>query len=259
MTKLWLTLSTLLPLLVLPMGIWFWCLLMFFLLRNRTPRIAKSFIVFGTTILLVFSLPSVANRLIESLEQQYPTPALNDIPNADVIVLLDGGVNARDRHRQFTELGPGSDRLLLTHRLFQANKAPAIWLAGDVVDLIDPTSEDNARSMLTAWGIPSTAISGEMNSRNTYENALEFSRVAGERNWNSVILITSSTHMPRSMQQFRHHGIEPFPVGADHWVSPYPMTGLSGFFPQAQALNKSTRVLREYLGILVYAVVHTQL
>lgn len=254
MTTFFLTLSHYIPLLLLPVGYFFCALVTALLIKAKFARIAKFALASGVIYLLLVSLPLVSNALVASLESRYPQPQFEDLEKADVLVLLGGGVNLPDLPRQFAELGPGADRLLLAHRLFNAGKTERIWLSGGNL-LNDDGKQSEAsltKAILQSWGIPSEHILLEESSRNTAENALYFANAAEENQWESILLVTSASHMPRAMEQFQRLGIKPVPLSADHWVTREEPRTVSLLIPQADALNRGSKAIREYIGRAVY-------
>jgi uncharacterized SAM-binding protein YcdF (DUF218 family) len=64
------------------------------------------------------------------------------------------------------------------------------------------------------------------------------------------ILITSAAHMPRSMAMFKKHGMNPLPVPAGHMFLPMRSRTPLDFFPNSHNLDKSSRAVHEYLGMI---------
>ena len=90
---MYLYLSKLLPLLVLPVGIVIELSLMallFLLFKKR--KASAACLVVALVVLWVSSMPIVADTLYGRLEQDFPPVALEDIPVRNCIVLLGGVV-----------------------------------------------------------------------------------------------------------------------------------------------------------------------
>jgi len=256
MSTPFLLLSHYLPLLVLPTGFFFVALFTVALLKIRNSRGGRVTTAVAMLYLFVFSLPLTSDYLILTLEAEHPTPKINQIPEADVIILLGGGLNLPVPPRQHAELGPGGDRLLMVHRLYQADKSDTIWIAGgNIFNWNEMPSEASlTKAIFESWGIPEHAVLIEERSRNTWENVAEFKAYADSQTWETFILVTSASHMPRAMMLFQAAGINPIAVSADHKVAGRSRLSLSKLIPQAHALHNSSMVLREYLGRLVYQI-----
>jgi uncharacterized SAM-binding protein YcdF (DUF218 family) len=124
-------------------------------------------------------------------------------------------------------------------------------------------------------GVPPEAVIIEDQSRNTYENAIYTRRIAAERlpsvlagsavrgqgrNRNSsedsgqepVLLVTSAWHMRRSAALFRKAGFRFEPYAVDSMIEALQLP--KDLFPDAWALERSTRILREMIGFAAYWV-----
>ena len=109
---------------------------------------------------------------------------------------------------------------------------------------------DNAgvRSDLIARGVPGDRIVIEARSRNTRENAAESARVIAACGWRSVLLVTSAAHVERAAGCFRRIGLRPDVL---------PVTDsapLIHVWPSADALERSSQLLHELVGRVVYRV-----
>ena len=109
---------------------------------------------------------------------------------------------------------------------------------------------DNAgvRSDLIARGVPGDRIVIEARSRNTRENAVESARVIAARGWRSVLLVTSAAHVERAAGCFHRIGLRPDVL---------PVTDsapLIHVWPSADALERSSQLLHELVGRVVYRV-----
>ncbi|MEI7528620.1 MAG: YdcF family protein [Elusimicrobiota bacterium] len=189
-----------------------------------------------------------SDALLRPLEYKYSAPAA---PAGDVIVVLGGGAYDSDEVYSAGErLSPGSlERVSAAALLYKKTRLPVIFSGGAV--FTDITEADAAGAYLEELGVPAKYIIKETQARDTYENALFTRRICGERGYQKIILLTSASHMPRSVYLYKKTGftdIVPFPVsrtaikGAKRSFRDY----LPGnFYSAARALN-------EYLGLLFY-------
>lgn len=223
------------------------------LLGQRHAILKRRLSLLALLMLLIFSSPFTASTLLSSLEQKLPTLAVSEVPVADTIILLAGGVDVPYAPRKAAELGARGDRLLLTHRLWKAGKAPRIIVSGGNVyngSGIAPESE-HTKDILTAWGIPPTQIYIETASRNTKQSAANLEDVVAELEVQSVLLVTSAYHMPRSYQLLRNIADTVVPVPANHLIVEHDRPTVFNFIPSSTSLDGSTLALYEYLGMLV--------
>ena len=151
------------------------------------------------------------------LEERFARP---DPPPAHVdgIVVLGGVIDsALSRDRKTPSLTATAERITDTVALAARYPEAKLVFTGGNGALVsnEPSEADYAREMLAALGVDPGPLILEGRSRNTVENAV-FSRdivhpAAGET-W---LLVTSASHMPRSVGIFRRAGwpVVAWPVG----------------------------------------------
>jgi len=248
-------LSKLIPLFVYPVGV-LTCLLVaaaaiLVIGRARLARV----LVFGAVVLLFAAGNNwTAYSLVRSLENDYPARPMEDIPQADAIVVLGGGLGLPHPPRRYPHLGSGSDRLLHALRLYRAGKARSILLAGgNVFPQSGLKGESHyARRLLALWGVPDSAMVTETQSRNTIQNA-EYSRaILDEHGWDEVLLVTSATHMGRAVMAFRRSGIRVTPAPTDFLAVDANAPEALNWIPNADALMGTSHAIHEYIGRLWY-------
>jgi uncharacterized SAM-binding protein YcdF (DUF218 family) len=153
--------------------------------------------------LLVMSFPPVVDAMLRYLEDQARAAELAS-PRCcfDAIVVLGGGVApAMPTEREFPHLVEGADRVWLAARLYRAQVAPRIVVAGGgyMAEPDNPATTEAAgmRQFLVDLGVPADAIVDESKSNNTIENIRNVRAIVGD---GRVALITSAYHMPRALQ-----------------------------------------------------------
>lgn len=254
-------LSKLLPLFVYPLGLA--CLLLLMaLLFWKQPRLSRGLVIAALVILWLGSTSGTANALARSLEQRYLPP--EEMPQAEVIVVLGGGTEAADSPRQTVEVNSAGDRVLYAAHLYRQGAAPHILLTGGEIDWQSGSGSSPADQMsliLMEIGIPQEALWLETQSQNTYENAVNSKIILEEKGINRILLVTSAMHMPRAVALFEKQGFEVVPLPVDFTIT----EGLSGagrgaslqsrivaIIPSASSLSLTTNALKEYLGYLIY-------
>jgi uncharacterized SAM-binding protein YcdF (DUF218 family) len=219
-------------------------------------RASSFFRLFGFCLLLFCSLPVVERNFRQGLENQYPPVSIDDTVNADLIVVLGGAIAMPSPPRLEVELHESSDRVLHAFRLYKAGKAPTIFLsAGNIVEEAGMESEAYyIASLLQEWGVPSSALVSAGGSRTTRENALETLEFLDARGLTDslILLVTSSTHMPRALASFRAVGINAVPSTTDVSAGPSIFPGVFDFLPSIGALKGLTSIWHEYLGTWMY-------
>ena len=224
------------------------------LLWRGRRRPAGLCLLFSLLVLWLPSLPAVSDHLRASLERRYPPVPIEDVPKADVIVVLGGAVEAVIPPRLGIDLGAAADRVLYAAQLYGAGKVELIIACGGHLPWMRESSAEAPAmaELLRAWGVPDEAILLEMESRNTYENALHSKRLLQTNGLKQVLLVTSALHMPRALALFRASGIDAVPAPTDFEVVDRGDRTLMSWLPDAAALEGSTRAIKEYLGLGVY-------
>lgn len=260
-------LSKFLPIFFYPLGLACW-LVIAALFVGRKPtlrrsRWQKSLLLAAVLILWISSNRWVATGLARSLEWRYLPP--EPMPSAQAIVLLGGGTEADIFPRPSVEVNAAGDRVLYAAELYHQGKAPYIVVTGKRIEWLggggSPTQE--MAELLVRLGVPAEAIWQESDSLNTYEDALYTRKILEEKGIRRIILVTSASHLPRSVPLFEHQGFEVIPAPTDYTVTQAEWDELgntslaellTGLFPSAENLSTTTRILKEYLGMAIYSL-----
>ena len=155
------------------------------------------------TVLAIAWTP-LTDHMIKSLAVK------EDIRKSDVIVVLAGGI---DEGRYLSLVS--SHRLLRGAQLYFEGKAKKILLSGG-----DPKKMGVAEATVMAQearrlNIPGADIIVEKRSHRTHEQAGEIKKIAESQRWKSLILVTSFSHMKRSLMAFERAGFKVYPAPAD--------------------------------------------
>lgn len=243
-------LSKLLPPLVYPLGL---SLLLMLLtlsaIAGKRRRLALVSGSVGAALLWMAATPRFALSLVASLQADYEAVPAEAMPAADAIVVI-GGILGPARTLAGSNISGAVDRLVYAKRLFAAGKAPQLVVAGGAGEGWMPEA-DLMAGLLAEWGIPSSAILRETESRNTRQNALGVKPLLASKGMESVLLVTSATHMRRAEATFRAAGIPVVPAPTDFVVNPVEFS-FQDWLPDPAALDLTTSCLKEYLGLLVY-------
>jgi uncharacterized SAM-binding protein YcdF (DUF218 family) len=214
--------------------------------RRAAPWLAGS----AALLLYGFSIEPVANRLTRFAEAS-ARRTFRDDAVYDAAIVLGGGIDpAASSFSGETELGPAGDRIVAGYDLFRGGRARNILLSAGGPDPSEQVEADWGARLYRRLGVPEDRILLERTSRNTRENAEESARIVRARGWKSLLLVTSAMHAPRALASFRAAGLSPD-------LLPVDVRGnakLGSFLPRSTALDRSTEVLRELAGRLVYRV-----
>ncbi len=259
-------LSKLLPLFVYPLGlssllmglglVWLW----------KHPKRATWAIASALFIIFFSSNPTVSNKFVSTLEWQYFPP--NPMPTADAIVVLGGATQPALTPRPWVEVSEAGDRILYASRLYSQSKAPKLILSGGRVTWrggsssvgSSPSEADDMKELAMAMNVPESAIVLEGDSLNTRENAINVQKILKAQSLDSVLLVTSAIHMPRSVAIFKKLGINVIPAPTDYLVAIEAYENVNrtwqgrllNVLPDADAIAQFTRALKEYVGFAIY-------
>ena len=196
------------------------------------------------------SLGPFANILIRPLETAHPIP---QNPQGDVIIMLTGG--AYDYAPDLSGTGtPGPstiERLMTAARLHRQLKIPIIVSGGQVFPDRPAISQVTQR-FLVDIGIEADQIIQEDQSRDTLENAQYSKEICIQKGYTHPIVVTSASHMPRSIFSFDRVGLKvtPCPCAMTTWQD--MEYSWNSFLPNARALEKTSSAMHEWLGLVFY-------
>jgi uncharacterized SAM-binding protein YcdF (DUF218 family) len=244
-----------LSLLVYPLtqGLLIFCLAgLFLLLKWR--RASLFTLLFGLLWLVVWSLPVVSDWFQEKLEAQYPPVRVSSLPQADAIVVLGGCVEPVPDEYAFPNLTSAGDRPLMGARLYHAHKAPRIVISAGAVpwSVASETESVAMQRILVELAVPEKDILLESNSASTYENAIESYKLLRAEGKTTILLVTSAWHMKRAKAVFEQVGFDVIPVATDYESLRTQPYSVIDWLPSAKALERSTRTLKEFVGLWVY-------
>ncbi|OAI31815.1 hypothetical protein A1351_00255 [Methylosinus sp. R-45379] len=206
----------------------------------------------GVATLLLLCFTSLGDLMLYPLENRFPQVA-EDAPAPDGIVVLGGAIDENlSRLRGGAAMTEAGERVTAMVELARRYPAAKLLFAGGSGRLFGAAGSEAeiVGRLLPRLGVEPGRIILEDSSRNTWENAvnaLALARPAPGERW---LLVTSASHMPRSMGIFRRVG---FPVVA------YPVnyhTGLrlplglrSHASDQLKLVDTATH---EWVGLVAY-------
>jgi uncharacterized SAM-binding protein YcdF (DUF218 family) len=222
------------------------------LLRRVTDGLRLVTLALG--LLTLTSWQALPEFLLRQLETRYAEIA----PDADlrgytgVIVL--GGATASGRVQQdHTQplLNEAAERMTAPVAMLRTNSQLRVLFTGGEGNLrgIGQTEAERARIFFETLGVPASQVQYEDQSRNTYENAVLTAKLTGVNPKDRWLLLTSASHMPRSMATF---------VKAGWNVTAYPVDFRTGQtsdwldFNLASGASNWETALHELVGILAY-------
>jgi uncharacterized SAM-binding protein YcdF (DUF218 family) len=252
-------LSKFLPPWVYPLGLAMLLILLGLLLRRKAIRNAA--LIAALLVIFLGGNRWVAAAIARSLEWRYLPPA--ETPHAEVIVLLAGGALPAEAPRQTVEVTGAGDRMIYAAALYRLGAAPVILLSGGTIEWINPEMavDQDMAGVLEFMGVPRSAMWFEPDSRNTYESAVAVRTILEGKGIRRIILVTSASHMPRSVALFEKQGFEVIPAPTDFSVTIAGWERLThgglestllSLLPSGENMAWNYLNLKEYLGIFIY-------
>lgn len=211
-------------------------------------RAGRAMVAAAVAWLLFWSLPITSSTLLAWVERDAGPPTVEAVAPAPVMVVLGGGVSGpRLPLRPYPDLNSASDRLWHAVRLYRAGKAPRLLLSGGVTRKGDGSEAEAMRRFLLDMGVPDSAMTLEGGSQDTSANATETARLLKGQGVDTVVLVTSASHMPRARKLFERAGLKVNPAPTDFEVTNLPFDVLK-VLPDATALDVSARAFKEIVG-----------
>lgn len=225
----------------LPLGIIFVLIAFIFLLVNKRAK-SLFFMAFAISWFTALSYQPVVNRLLIPLEYKYE--ALKTPPKVEYIMVLGNGHTTNKELSITSQVNPtGINRFSEAFRLSKLLPEAKIIVSG--YKGRDKTPHALLQKELAlSFGVNEEKIITFPNPRDTKEEAIEAKKLLKNQKF---ILVTSASHMPRSMAIFEHEGLNPIPAPTNH------LAGDKGdFYSRLSAYNlyKAKIAFHEYLGLL---------
>lgn len=173
----------------------------------------------------------------------------------DLAIVL-GGMGRIDERQDRFDFTTSGDRLFQTLEMYYKKRVDKLLITGGSGSISKPHHREAAyiKKYLINIGIPDSSIMIENNSKNTYENAVFTKHLLDSTQFKgSILLVTSSFHMRRSLAIFQK-------AGFTH-VTPYVTNKITGprkfefdycFIPNSDALFSLNLIMHEMIGYLTY-------
>jgi uncharacterized SAM-binding protein YcdF (DUF218 family) len=208
--------------------------------------------VLGAALLLVFGLLPTSHFLMRALEARFPQP---DLPaQITGIVLLSGAERAVATEASGEpQLNSAAGRYTTTLRL--AARYPGARLVFTGGPTADPVTGELGqtgvgREILTSVGLDPSRLTFEEGSTDTCDNATNTKALLKPRQGDTWVVVTSASHMPRTVACFRAAGWEVIPQPADSHAA---ATGLYvSDFKMSHNLAILDVAMHEWVGLAYY-------
>ncbi|MFQ3547689.1 MAG: YdcF family protein [Termitinemataceae bacterium] len=224
--------------------------------QTELQRRLKTLALAVLSLITLASLPIVTRIVSQAYE--IPLSELDETLAAGPyqgILVLGGTVDPVASRPGFAEGNDSFERLSAAATLYKHGAAPLIIASGGTGSLTYPDRKEAPLmgELLELMGVPTQAILLESQSRNTFENILytkELLQSRGNPPGSRILLVSSAWHLRRALAICNKVGLDVHPFSVDSQAEPLLLP--ADLFPDAWALYRSTRLLREWVGILAY-------
>jgi|GEM_PF-980421 len=215
-------------------GIFFTTFLFLFIFKKK-----KIFLFLAITI-YILSCEFVASSILKLFEVK------ENLGNFDVIVVPGGGKSGN-------LLSQASySRILKAYMMWKESGKKIVVSGGKFGG--EKTEAELMKDYLVEMGIPENEIIVEAESRNTIENAKNVSRILEKMGIESMLIVTSYTHMKRCYTAFRKFfDSQIYIVKSDYPLDP-DKSIVFKFLPSISALTAFASMFHEALGMLLIFV-----
>ncbi|MDY6806860.1 MAG: YdcF family protein [Cyanobacteriota bacterium] len=234
--------------------------------ENGLKKPAPQLIFTALLVFIISSTPIMAFWLARGVERT----AIEDVnlqvccsPGVGAIVLLgQGTTKAKVPEQVSVQLTDRSDRIPHAAEIYKEGLASAVIVsAGPRPDIEGQIVEaDEVKKLLVYLGVNREDIILDRSSVNLRQSALATNKIIESYGLErTVFLVTSALQMPRAKLAFANFGINVINAPTDFNTFESDDTfrqRITGrdFFPNAEALLLTTRVLEEYWGLFYYFV-----
>jgi uncharacterized SAM-binding protein YcdF (DUF218 family) len=216
------------------------------LFRNRKAG-GTLLVALSTALLVVISYGWLSDAGLRSLEYRFP-PLFDAGPHRGVkwVVVLGGGLVADPRLPVTGQLTEGSQlRVIEGIRLYRQLKGAKLLVSGGPA--LNDIPESRAMAELAgALGVPVNDIAQDSLALDTEAQA---TAVKGLVNGDSLILVTSAYHMPRSMGLFGRMGMRCLAGPTNYMIRDPQGFNPDRLFPNSRAIRRAETLLHEYMGM----------
>ncbi|MBI3584506.1 MAG: YdcF family protein [Nitrospinae bacterium] len=209
--------------------------------RHSRNRVSKIAITFAVLYVLIFYSPFVW-YIAE------PLKIIQQPIKADAIVVFGGGAGESGVPGQGYE-----ERVTHAVDLFKKGYAEHIIFSSGYTNVM--REPDVMKALAISLGVPYDSIITDVNSSNTYKNAINVKEILKEKGWNKVLLVSSPYHMRRVSLVFSKNAkdidVVYTPTPNSQFYS-YDIDSESGYFFRRTTIKQLEGFKHEYLGIIYY-------
>ena len=236
-------------------------------LSLRKPHLCKRFLILALADLLLVGWLPTSEVFLRALEDSVAKVQIAQMPETDFggIIILGGAIEGGEIAVDRGEVSIYSSAERVTKAFELIRKYPDLpFIFSGFSGRLSPVGMSEAdayKQLVSEQGLPDKNAHYENQSRNTYENVLLMKPMILELGAKSAketdappkpwLLITSASHMYRSLKIFQKQGIAVIPIPVDyqtgnrlHWSS----------FDLMEGAKQWNNLLHETVGLLAYRI-----
>jgi uncharacterized SAM-binding protein YcdF (DUF218 family) len=231
-------------------------ILLFFALFNKKQGRKRKLLLWAIIIFLFFSNRFIADEFMRMWEPAHKSE-LELKNHYDAAIVLGGGMVTYDAKYKTTTFRNNTDRILQAVHLYHQKRVDKIIICGGSGSLKYRNMLEGPllKNYLIEIGIPAEDIWVDSLSDNTHENAINATQIVNDSFASGdFLLISSASHMRRTIACFRHEGLEfdtypvDFNTGSRNWYF------LNLIIPDLEAIRLWEELLHEVSGYIIYAM-----
>lgn len=185
--------------------------------------------------------------------------AIESVGNYEVGIVLSGMAEYNNDINTLS-IKRTADRIWQAISLYKAGKIKKLLITGKSGYISDRGLDEanQFKDVLVGWGIPSNDIITETISKNTHENALETKKVLNTSypHVDTCLLITSATHMRRSLGCFTKQEIKCIPFSTNLHTGPKRSFYWDQvLIPNVDNFSEWNQLIKEWFGYVTYKIV----
>src|SRR6516225_900644 len=197
------------------------------LIFSKRRRVGGWLLACCVAALLICGFSPIGALMLLPLETRF-SPWSPDRGDPAGIIVLGGGLDPElTAARGTPAISSSGARVLVAAELaYRYPKARLVYVGGNAsLRAVNLSEADAAEGIFQNLGIRADRVQLERNSRNTDENVRFVMRLLNPKPCERWLLVTSASHIPRSIGLFRKAGfnVEPYPVdwGTSGWSDIY--------------------------------------
>ncbi len=220
---------------------------------KRRTRIGTVLLVTGSIFLYFCSLSPVSDALLSHLEKQHP-PLLKKDGKIDInfkpeciVLLAGGGLPSRGVSAISHLSGPTLGRLAEAAILWKEFPDADFIMTGNIIEI------ENMAIAAAEMGVNPDKIIRENESRDTKDHPIRLKPIIADK---PFLLVTSASHMPRSMKLFQKQGYKPVAAPAnfrskdEEDKQKFHRVAMDSIFPSINNLQNTHIAMHEYIGLI---------